>query len=92
MAMQMEDGGAAGIDERFLGHQASQRFGADLLNQQRGKVRSGDDDLSAKLPLSQRRANFDGVKARQAGRQVARSLVSRGSCCMHLCREANAGC
>lgn len=64
----MEDGGATGADEGFLGHQASQRFGADLLNQQRGKVRSGDDDLSAKLPLSQRRAKFDGVKAKQNGR------------------------
>lgn len=65
LPLQMEDGG---VDERFLGHQASQRFGADLLNQQRGKVRSGDDDLSGKLPLSQRRAKLDGAKSRQATR------------------------
>lgn len=68
LLLQMDDGGAAGVDERFLGHQASQRFGADLLKQQKGKVRSGDDDLSAKLPLSQRRAKLDGVKAKQAAR------------------------
>lgn len=68
LPVQMDDGGAAGVDERFLGHQASQRFGADLLNQQKGKVRSGDDDLSTKLPLSQRRAKLDGAKSRQAAR------------------------
>ena len=68
LRLQMDDGGAAGADEGFLRHQASQRFGADLLTQQRGKVRSGDDDLSAKLPLSQRRAKLDGVKAKQNGR------------------------
>lgn len=58
------------MDERFLGHQASQRFGADLLNQQKGKVRSGDDDLSGKMPLSQRRAKLDGARSRQAARWV----------------------
>lgn len=68
LSLQMEDGG---VDEWFLGHQASQRFGADLLNQQRGKVRSGDDDLSGKLPLSQRRAKLDGSKSRQAARWVS---------------------
>lgn len=67
LPLQMEDGG---VDERFLGHQASQRFGADLLNQQKGRVRSGDDDLSGKLPLSQRRAKLDGAKSRQAARWV----------------------
>lgn len=67
----MDDGGAAGVDERFLGHQASQRFGADLLNQQKGKVKSGDDDLSTRLPLSQRRAKLDGAKSRQAARSNA---------------------
>ena len=66
----MDDGGAGGVDEGFLGNQASQRFGADLLNQQKGKLRSGDDDLSTKLPLSQRRAKYDGVKAKQSARCV----------------------
>lgn len=64
----MDDGGAAGVDDRFLANQASQRFGADLLSQQKGKLKSGDDDLSARLPLSQRRAKFDGVKAKQSAR------------------------
>ncbi len=66
--LQMDDGGASGVDERFLANQASQRFGADLLNQQKGKLKSGDDDLSARLPLSQRRAKYDGVKAKQSAR------------------------
>ena len=79
----MDDGGAAGVDERFLGHQASQRFGADLLNQQKGKLRSGDDDLSAPLPLSQRRAKFDGVKAKQAARWGFLQLLCN-SCCGHV--------
>ena len=54
------------MDGRFLANQTSQRFGADLAAQQRGKLKSGDDDLSAKLPLSQRRAKFDGVKAKHS--------------------------
>lgn len=66
--LQMDNGGAAGLDDRFLGNQLSQRFGADLLTQQKGKLRSGDDDLSAKLPLSQRRAKYDGVKAKQSAK------------------------
>ena len=66
--MQMEDRGASGVDERFLAHQASQKFGADLQAQQRGKLKSGDDDLSARMPLSQRRAKYDSVKAKQSAR------------------------
>lgn len=62
----MDDRGASGIDERFLAHQASQRFGADLQAQQQGKLRSGDDDWSARMPLSQRRAKYDNVKAKQS--------------------------
>ena len=64
----MDNGGAAGLDDRFLGNQLSQKFGADLLTQQKGNLRSGDDDLSAKLPLSQRRAKYDGVKAKQSAK------------------------
>ncbi|DBA96237.1 TPA: hypothetical protein ACH3X3_002431 [Trebouxia sp. C0006] len=67
----MDNGGAAGLDDRFLGNQLSQKFGADLLTQQKGKLRSGDDDLSAKLPLSQRRAKYDGVKAKQSAKTNA---------------------
>ena len=62
--VQGDDGGANGVDDRFLANQNSQRFGADLANQQKGKLKSGDDDLSAKMPLSQRRAKYDGVKAK----------------------------
>ena len=54
------------MDERLLAKQKSQRFGADLANQQKGKLKSGDDDLSAKLPLSQRRAKYDNVKAKHS--------------------------
>ena len=68
MAVQMDDRGVSGVDERFLTHQASQKFGADLQAQQKGKLRSGDDDLSAKMPLSQRRAKYDSVKAKQSAR------------------------
>ena len=64
--IQVDDGGANGVDERFLANQTSQRFGADLANQQKGKLKSGDDDLSAKLPLSQRRAKYDNVKAKHS--------------------------
>lgn len=88
----MDDGGGEGVDERFLGHQASQRFGADLLNQQKGKIRSGDDDLSGKLPLSQRRAKLDGAKSRQAARWILTQLAtvldsaaSSVSIAMHAC-------
>lgn len=64
----MDDRGASGVDERFLAHQASQKFGADLQAQSRSKARSGDDDLSTKAPLSQRRAKLDSVRAKQAAR------------------------
>ncbi|KAA6428544.1 MAG: hypothetical protein FRX49_01420 [Trebouxia sp. A1-2] len=69
--LMMDNGGAAGLDDRFLGNQLSQKFGADLLTQQKGKLRSGDDDLSAKLPLSQKRAKYDGVKAKQSAKTNA---------------------
>lgn len=79
MPVQMDDRGASGIDERFLANQASQRFGADLQAQQKGKLRSGDDDLSARIPLSQRRAKFDSVKAKQAARSVDASCKHQNS-------------
>ena len=76
VVLQMDDRGTSGVDERFLTHQASQKFGADLQAQQKGKLRSGDDDLSAKMPLSQRRAKYDSVKAKQSARLVFASLRS----------------
>lgn len=61
---------ANGVDDAFLRHRTSQRFGADLQaqqqQQQQCKGRGGDDDLAPRRPLSDRRAKMDDVRAKQA--------------------------
>ena len=60
----------AGADGTFTRHRASQKFGADLAAQaaagKRKAVASGDADLPARAPLSERRAKYDAVRAKQA--------------------------
>ena len=53
-----------GIDDGFMQHAVSQRYGGDL-SAAGLKGRSGDDDLPLREPLHERRAKYDAVRARQ---------------------------
>lgn len=57
-----------GVDNSFLRHQASQRFGADLQGQQARTLQSGDDDLAPRLQLAERRSKMDSIRAKAAAR------------------------
>eukprot|EP00891_Asterochloris_glomerata_P005440 jgi/Astpho2/5440/Aster-07389 len=59
-----------GVDNSFLRHQASQRFGADLQGQQARTLQSGDDDLAPRLQLAERRSKMDSIRAKAAARAV----------------------
>ena len=61
-----------GVDARFSKHKTNQLYGADLsLQNSKKRGFSGDADIPERASLAARRANMDGIRAKQQGRAIS---------------------
>jgi len=61
-----------GVDARFSRHKTSQLYGADLsLQSSKKRGASGDADIPERASLTARRANMDGIRAKQQRRAIS---------------------
>ena len=61
-----------GVDARFSKHKTSQLYGADLsLQASKKRGVSGDADIPERASLTARRANMDGIRAKQQRRAIS---------------------
>ncbi len=63
-----------GVDARFSKHKTSQLYGADLSLQSSKKRASGDADIPERASLTARRANMDGIRAKQQHRAISYNM------------------
>ena len=64
-----------GVDARFSKHKTNQLYGADLsLQASKKRGASGDADIPERASLTARRANMDGIRAKQQRRAISYNM------------------